>query len=315
MDDNMSAKSPNGHLGGSASGGKKIFSLIILVVAGVLLWRFALPIQKFSQELPGLIRNASTTTGALTQIKNIEKNVFAPAPLKGSSTPKIPSPVLTRAGVISWTNVNRRQNGNLPALKENSLLDQAAQNKLNDMFKQQYFEHINPQDKGPSSLAIAVGYQYISIGENLALGFFDNDQDLLNAWMNSPGHRANILNSGFEEMGAAVGKGIFEGKETWLAVQEFGRPQSSCPVIDSNLKAQLTSLQAEASALQAQLAAAKAELDALNPKSREEYDAYNEKVAEYNNLIKIYNNKIDTLKLNTSQYNAEVGAYNACLGS
>src|SRR6185369_15716694 len=118
----------------------------------------------------------------------------------------------------------------LPALKENALLDKAAKKKLDDMFAQQYFEHINPQGKGPSDLAKSVGYDYIAIGENLALGNFKNDAELVQAWMDSPGHRANILNKQYTEIGVAVGQGTYEGKKTWLAVQEFGRPTSSCPV-------------------------------------------------------------------------------------
>lgn len=278
-----------------------------------MLWRFALPIEKFSQELPAFVKNLSNSP-ALTQIQNMEGEIFTPPPLI-SSAPKKQNPALTDSGVIYWTNWQRGQNGGLLALKENAKLDQAAALKLKDMFDKQYFEHVSLSGVGPSGLAKTVGYQYISIGENLAMGFFDNDQALVQAWMDSPGHRANILNSKFEEIGVAVGKGVYEGKETWMAVQEFGRPQSSCPGIDFNLKSQINSLQAEVSQLEPQLAALKSEIDAMNPKTKADYDAYNVKVAEYNSLVKIFNNKVDALKLLTGQYNAQVSAYNACLGS
>ena len=58
----------------------------------------------------------------------------------------------------------------------------------------------------------------------------------MTAWMNSPGHRANILNPHFQEIGVAVGKGMYEGHETWIAVQSFGMPLSACPASDANLK-------------------------------------------------------------------------------
>jgi uncharacterized protein YkwD len=295
---------------------KAIYSLILLAAAGLLIWRFALPLQKATRQLPAALENFASSTMP-TQIQNLEQQIFAPPPLKGptSAPASAPPPVLTQSGVIYWTNINRKNNGNLPALTENAKLDLAAENKLKDMFSQQYFEHINPQGKGPSDLAAAVGYAYISIGENLAEGYFQNDQDLLTAWMNSPGHRANILNAKFVEMGAAVGQGMFGGQQAWIAVQEFGRPASACPGIDSNLKLEIKSLEADAAQLQTQLTALKAEIDADNPQTQADYDAYNAKVAQYNSIITNYNNKVDAAKLAGAQYNAEVNAYNACLAN
>jgi hypothetical protein len=183
------------------------------------------------------------------------------------------------------------------------------------MFKQQYFEHINPQGIGPGDLARQVDYIFISEGENLALGNFSDDQDLLTAWMDSPGHRANILNTKFEEIGVAVGQGMYEGRQTWLAVQEFGKPASSCPGVDANLKAGIDSLNAEINQLGPPLQQVKSQIDSANPKTQSDYDAYNSLVAQYNSAVKIYNNKVDTLKLLTGQYNAEVKDFNVCLGS
>lgn len=287
-----------------------------------MVWRFQTPIEKFSNDFPDYVKNFSQSAPvqkAETTVKDISKQIFAPLPLKkissvGSSTPQ-PSPssaALTISGVIRWTNIQRNQNGGLAALKENVLLDKAAQLKMQDMFKQQYFEHVNPQGKGPAELAAQVGYSYIAIGENLALGAFSSDPALVNDWMNSPGHRANILNSRFMEIGVAVGLGNYQGHTEWLAVQEFGKPSSSCPGVDSNLKAQINALQADINTLQPQMAQLKAQIDSAHPQTQAEYDAYNQNVADYNNLVKIYNNKVDSLKLATDQYNLEVADYNAC---
>ena len=292
---------------------KVVISVVFFGLAGFLLWHYTTSLKKFSQNLPAAFKNFSPDN-VVTKIQNLEEQVFTPPPLK-STAPKIENPLLDNAGVISWTNTNRKNNGNLAPLKENALLDKAAKIKLDDMFKQQYFEHQNPQGKGPADLANKAGYAYIAIGENLALGFFENNQDLLKAWMNSPGHRANILNTKYQEIGVAVGKGMYKGEETWMAVQEFGRPKSSCPSIELSLKQQINSLQADATQLQHQLITVKADLEAMNPQTQAEYDAYNAKVAEYNSLVKEYNNKVDTLKLITNSYNAQVAAYNACLSS
>ena len=161
-------------------------------------------------------------------------------------------------------------------------------------------------------MAKAAGYDYIAIGENLALGNFTDDEELVTAWMNSPGHRANILNKSFMEIGAAVGRGTFEGKQVWLAVQEFGKPASACPDIDGTLKLQISSLEQEVSTLEPQLSQLKQEIDQANPKNKAEYDEYNQKVAQYNSLVAVYNNKVDKLKSSVNEYNNQIRAFNAC---
>ena len=55
--------------------------------------------------------------------------------------------------------------------------------------------------------------------------------------MNSPGHRANILNGKFTQIGVAVGRGTFEDHEVWIGVQVFARPLSDCPQPNAALKA------------------------------------------------------------------------------
>jgi hypothetical protein len=248
----------------------------------------------------------------MPNVKSVKQEVNTSGLLRGRIE-KLDSSWLTRAGTIDKTNEQRKEN-NLPALKENRLLGQAAQKKMQDMFSGQYFEHVSPSGTGPADLAKAVQYEYVAIGENLALGNYKNDQELVTAWMNSPGHRANILNSKYLEIGVAVGKGMFDGHETWLAVQEFGKPASACPSVDSALKERIQALRAEVASLELQVSAAKAELS--NPgevKDKAAADAYNKKVNDYNVLVGIYNNKVDTLKLLTAQYNQQVNAYNACL--
>lgn len=289
----------------------KVFFGAVLVLVGLLFWFLPSPLGKITKNIPDVIKNLSTGTVA-TQIKNIKQEVFAPPPLK-SNSPKIENSVLTIAGIISWTNINREQNGAEPALKENTKLNQSAKLKLEDMFKQQYFEHESPSGAGPADLAKTVGYEYLSIGENLALGFFKDNEELVTAWMNSPGHRENILNTKFTEIGVAVAKGFYKGEETWIAVQEFGRPTSNCPAVDASLKALILSLEQEVDRLHAELTAKRQELESMDPKTKQEYEDYNTKVADFNNLVKNYNNKVDLLKMTSNKYNTQVSAYNLCL--
>lgn len=293
-----------------------------MCAAVFLVWRFDSPIRSLTQTLPASIQTTIqdfATTTTFERLQSIENKIFTPPPFKNVATNSgarsKQQSTLSVAGVISWTNNQRRLNGSPAALKQNALLNNAAKVKLNDLFAKQYFEHISPSGVGPSDLARQAGYAYISIGENLALGDFESDQALVQDWMNSPGHRANILNKDFTEIGVAVGQGQYQGKQVWIAVQEFGRPVSSCPVVDQNLKAQIAELQGEVDSLQPQLAPLKAQIDSAKTQTQADYDAYNKLVDQYNNLVKVYNNEVDSLKLSTNQYNAQVAAYNSCAGN
>lgn len=287
---------------------KKILITLIIVAGILILWQQSW----FKNKLSGItILNQAQKQTVADQLQSIKKEIFTPQPLKSNRESK--QAFLTVSGVISQTNIQRAQNGSLPALKENVRLNAAAQAKLNDMFAQQYFEHNSPQGAGPGDLAKMVGYDFISVGENLALGNFDNDIVLVQDWMDSPGHRANILNDSFEEIGVAVGQGLYDGKTVWMAVQEFGRPISSCPLVDENLKLEMAYYQKEIDNAEPALNNLKKYLDSTQPQTKEESNIYNQKVADYNNLVKIYNNMVDKLKYLTDGYNAQVRAHNACL--
>lgn len=287
---------------------KKILVFLSVVAVAIFLFYFRLDLLKVYKALPEI-------SGNIPQIvRNIEKEISAPQPLRAPIVSK-PSVVLTKAGVIARTNIERNINGALPALKENAKLDAAAEIKLKDMFAKQYFEHVSPSGVGPGDLADKVGYDYILSGENLALGSFDGDKDLVTAWMNSPGHRANILNNKYTEIGVAVGKGIFEGHETWLAVQEFGFPVSACPSPSTALKTRIDDAEARLRELKVSAETLKAYLEAAEPKSKQEYRDYNQKVDEYNMLARQINALIEELKVLVNNYNIEVSEFNLCAGN
>ncbi len=251
--------------------------------------------EKFREDIAGIVNN--------------ESRIFTPPPLRGVL--EAPSSYLTQKGTITETN-NQRLANNLPLLKENIKLNAAAKAKAQDMFKNQYFEHVSPSGKGPADLAKTAGYDYLMIGENLAMGNFENDKKLVEAWMASPGHRANILNDKYTEIGVAVLQGTYEGHTVWMAVQEFGRPASACPAIDPALKTKIDDYNNQIDQLTKTIEAKKTELENMAVTKKNISD-YNAKVDEFNNLIKQYNALVAEAKTAVVDYNAQVRAFNECL--
>ncbi|MCD6528534.1 hypothetical protein J7K44_02755 [bacterium] len=127
---------------------------------------------------------------------------------------------LTKETLIELTNRERKALG-LNLLKESPILDKAAFQKAKDMLALGYFGHYSPTGKSPWYWIRQAGYQYQRAGENLAIGFLEAEE-VLQAWNKSSTHRANIVNPGYEEIGIAVLKGNFQGKETTVVVQLFG---------------------------------------------------------------------------------------------
>ncbi len=108
-------------------------------------------------------------------------------------------------------------------LKTNPTLTLAAQMKANDMAAKGYFAHTSPEGKNPWYWFKEAGYKFTYAGENLAVNFSDS-VDVEKAWMNSPGHRTNIVNSKYTEIGIATAEGVYNGRPTTFVVQLFGRP-------------------------------------------------------------------------------------------
>jgi len=155
-------------------------------------------------------------------IAEVGKQILTSSPLNiGGASNNV---VLLQSKIIEETNFQRMLSSISPLqeLKESQLLNKAAAAKAQDMFKNQYFEHVSPSGVGPGDLAQNYGYEYILVGENLILGNFSSEKELVQDWMNSPGHRANILNNRFTEIGVAIIKGTYKGDTVWIGVQEFG---------------------------------------------------------------------------------------------
>jgi len=147
-----------------------------------------------------------------------------PIPTKPPATPAPTAPVVTPAPtpaptsqstfatqVVSLVNQERAKAG-LGALVSNGPLTAMALDKAKDMYNGNYFDHTSPTYGSPFDMMKTYGIKYSYAGENIAKGQ-RTPQEVMTAWMNSEGHRQNILNSHFTQIGVAYYNG------EW--VQEF----------------------------------------------------------------------------------------------
>ncbi len=286
---------------------KSVISLVaffIIVLGSVFLFKDAIPnlYSKLLLKLPEIEKGLNDLV-----VQEIKKQVITPPPLRSDSQEE--QSFLTRLGVIKFTNIERVKAGLLP-LKENAELDISSGIKAKDMLDKQYFAHESPSGIGVADLAERTGYEFILIGENLALGNFKDDQALVQAWMDSPGHRANILNTKYKDIGVSVIKGTFEGRTTWFAVQHFGFPSSACPEPSQSLENQINIEKNQAQGLQTSLDSLRVEIESSGLKRRD----YNQKVQQYNDLVSQYNNLNAEIKILLDQYNNQIWVFNNCAG-
>lgn len=278
---------------------------IIITVLGAGYYFFA-DFEDFYQVDDAQIKEEVNETEQV-EPEEVEPEVVTPPPLRGPVEET--QSVLSVNGVVSETNMHRSEHG-LSGLSINSNLTRAAEIKVDDMFARQYFEHESPTGEGPAELAQEAGYEYIMVGENLALGNYENDKVLVQAWMDSPGHRENILNGKYTEIGVAVKRGTYEGRDVWMAVQEFGRPASSCPKPSESLSNKIDENKNELSNLEAELEAKREEIENMRPRRG---PAYERKVDEYERLVDEYNALVGEIRELVSIYNNQVDAYNLCI--
>ncbi len=256
------------------------------------------------------IEQSLIDTGKLIE-NHIEKQINITTPLINKE--READSFLTEKGILKWTNFQRYEAKDLPVLARDEILDEIARNRLNDMFSKQYFEHISPQGIGASDIANEIGYEYISIGENIALGNFKDDQVLVQAWMDSPGHRANILNDRYAEIGIATKKGTYENDEVWIGVQIFALPLSACPQPNKILASTLDNLQGQITDLQNSANVFREEIKSVQPASKNQIKSYNQKVDNYNNIIRQINGLVAEQKNLISKYNDQIDLLNKCL--
>lgn len=123
------------------------------------------------------------------------------------------------------TNNIRLQN-QLSNLTYNQNLADAAEKKASDMFAKNYWSHYASDGKTPWDFILSSNYQYEVAGENLAKNFLFS-QGVVDAWLDSPSHRENILREDYVDVGFAIVNGILNGEETTIVVQMLGKPLNS----------------------------------------------------------------------------------------
>ncbi|CAM5267850.1 hypothetical protein GCM10010329_02390 [Streptomyces spiroverticillatus] len=157
----------------------------------------------------------TASASATTKPKPTKTAAKPPRPSKSASKPAPPpkpprttnpAPPAPPAGpaqeVVRLLNEERAKAG-CSALTTNSLLRTAAQRHSADMVARGFFDHTNPDGDGPGERVTAAGYKWSTYGENIAAGQ-QTPAAVMEAWMNSSGHRANILNCSFKEVGIGL---------------------------------------------------------------------------------------------------------------
>lgn len=207
-------------------------------------------------ELPGLPQDPviafSTTQRQVTAAPTLAVREASPTPSRAPSSPTIaraPGTVRQSAtdtgaieqAVVALTNQERRAQG-LPALQWDGPLASVARAHSQDMAANSYMSHTNPRGQDPTARAVAAGYDVrrslgggwttSGIGENIEMmptgnvvgeGYVNNDpqsiaQAMVRGWMNSPGHRENILRAQYARIGVGV---AYDGSLYYYGTQDF----------------------------------------------------------------------------------------------
>ena len=231
----------------------------------------------------------ATTSSTTTQVKSS----------------KVEEVGITIDGVIEYTNIARKKAG-LQPLKKNKKLNSSAKIKADDMLKKQYFDHDSPTGVTASDLAKSVNYDFKLVGENLALGDFVTSKKLVDAWMNSKAHKANILNPKFTEIGIGIVEGDYKGQITFLAVQHFAKPLPVCEVVDDAARKHIDNEKAELSIVENDLRKIAETIEA-NPNQSQNF------IDEYNTRVGYYNDSLARLKVQIESFNKMVSDYNTCI--
>ncbi len=173
-----------------------------VVRPGDTLWKIA---QQYHVSVEQLLSSNPALSGDATIYPNQTINVPSNQSLGGFE-----------AQVLSLTNQMRAQAGLQPCAGTDANLNRSAKAKSEDMATNNYFAHESPTYGDPFAMMRNFGVTFNSAGENIAMGQ-QTPQAVVDAWMNSPGHRANIMNGSFTHLG--VGYIVKDGKPYWT--QQF----------------------------------------------------------------------------------------------
>jgi uncharacterized YkwD family protein/spore coat assembly protein SafA len=178
------------------------------VMQGDTMWRIA---TKFGIGLNELVKaNPQITNTSLIfpgQVINIPS---------ATSTSSVPTDIRAlETEVIRLVNAERAKVGR-SALAENSKISNVARIKSNDFIKNHYFSHTSPTYGTPFDMLKSFGITFSAAGENIASGQ-RTAAEVMQTWMNSSGHRANILSSTYNQIGVGVARDS-SGKLYWTQI-------------------------------------------------------------------------------------------------
>ena len=175
------------------------------VVSGDSMWKIAVKYQIGVSEL--IKANPQISNPSMIKVGQ-KINIPEASPLAAYETE-----------VIRLTNLERTKRG-LPALTTNWQLSRVARYKSQDMINKNYFSHNSPTYGYPFTMMQSFGLKFSAGGENIAYGQ-RTPQEVVNAWMNSPGHRANILSTAYTQIGVGAAK---KSNGTLYWTQQFIHP-------------------------------------------------------------------------------------------
>ncbi len=257
----------------------------------------------------GTARVIDTVKGNSSPLGQLESIIHAPGPLMFLENRGTPADLATNA-ILEATNQQRIELG-LSPLKEDSLLEKSAEVKVRDMFLRKYFEHTSPSGETLTDLMNNVGYSYIVAGENLALGDFKSEEEVVDAWMESPGHRANILNKEYTDIGIYSMHGMYQGHRVTMVVQHFGKSIHECPQLLTTLKKEIDEGNAYLDRRTVEL---KEQKEAIEVNYYKDEAAHDAAVNEYNASVNLFNIYLKELSGKIDTYNSTVKKYNTCVG-
>jgi len=128
---------------------------------------------------------------------------------------------LNTSEIININNTARKELG-LQPLVFSPELTKATRLKLSNMQTEHYFNHYNANGKSLKNFLNDVNYNYLYAGENLARNYNDN-HELVQAWLDSPTHRHNMLYPNFNEVGIAFAYVNLNGVDQLVTVMMFGK--------------------------------------------------------------------------------------------
>ena len=186
--------------------------------------------------------------------------------------------------VADIVNQERAANG-LPALKYSEKLSKAANLRANEI--QTYFSHTRPNGTSCFTAVTELGIRYRYIGENIAYGQ-RSPEEVMNGWMNSSGHRANILNSNVEYMGIGVAQrnGVYYWTQFFAASDDLEKDASEPAATTISTSTVQTTQSAQTTYVQTSTATCK------------QQDNYSARIAWLRNILRRYGIELDDILSN-----------------